>query len=108
MKNDETNCPPQKQKNEGMKKPFLQRHKRAAITISLIVIVVSSIIPFIMEHKDDNYLKYNDSILLEATAKSLGKSVNEFTEADFSKVTKVSISGQELVNVSLLKKCVNL
>jgi Leucine-rich repeat (LRR) protein len=108
MINDETNYPSQEQKDEDIKNPFLQRHKRTAVTISLIAIVVSFIALFILMPGGVNYQKRSDFNIRQSIAESLGKSIDDLTEDDFLKVTKLNITGSTLINFKLLRKCVNL
>jgi Leucine-rich repeat (LRR) protein len=108
MKNNEANYLSQGQKNEDIKEPFLQRHKRAAVTISLIAIVVSFIALFILMPGGVSYQKRSDFNIRQSIAESLGKSIDDLTKDDFLKVTKLDITGSTLINVKLLRKCVNL
>jgi Leucine-rich repeat (LRR) protein len=108
MKNHETDFPSQEQENKDIKKPFLQRHKNATVTVCLILIIISIFNPYRKKHDRDKFQEKNDAVILDAAARSLNKQDLDLTEADYLQVNKLYISNRELFDVKLLDKFVNL
>jgi hypothetical protein len=108
MKNHETDSSSQDQKNKDIKKPFLQRHKNATVTVCLILIVISIFNPYRKHPDRDKLQEKNDAALLDAAARSLNKQALDLTDADYLQVTKIHLTNRELFDIKLLEKFVNL
>ena len=75
------------------------------IFISFIFVILLFSLPLIIK---STYPSKSDIVIKQVIAEKLNKDPNELTKDDFIKVTKLNISGKELSDIRLLKKCINL
>lgn len=87
------------------KKPSWLKYIIAAVILALFITAALVFILFTQEQSSD---PASEKIIREIAAKQLNKEPNDLTDNDFAKITKFAIRSQELTDIKLLEKFINL
>lgn len=87
---------------------FINKRKYAIIILSLLIIIISFISPFIILPYRKQIQISSKTIICEAAASQLNKDSSQFTKDDFSKITELDLSFSTLSDIKYLKNFTNL
>ena len=75
----------------------------------LLQIEYSEAIAGVSKQQDSDLLKTNDAVIIRnAIAEELKKEPGDLTDKDYDSVTKLSLSGKKITDITFLKQCKNL